>query len=124
MTDGKQLAGRVVLVTGASSGIGEGVALAFGAAGATVIPAGRRLDRVTGVADRVTKAGGVATPLALDVTDEAQTRAGIAEIEKRYGRLDVLVNNAGIMLSAPTSEASTADWRTMIDANLFGLMQV
>lgn len=124
MADGKRLAGRVVLVTGASSGIGEGVALAFAAEGATIVAAGRRADRVSGLADRIVKAGGTAMPLALDVTDEKQARDGIESIRQRYGRLDVLVNSAGIMLSARVADADPADWRTMIDANLFGLMIV
>jgi NADP-dependent 3-hydroxy acid dehydrogenase YdfG len=124
MADGRTLTGRVALVTGASSGIGEGVALAFAAEGATVVAAGRRADRVTALADRIAKAGGSAMPLELDVTDETQTHDGIEAIRQRYGRLDVLVNSAGIMLSARTADADTADWRTMIDANLFGLMQV
>jgi NADP-dependent 3-hydroxy acid dehydrogenase YdfG len=124
MADGKKLSGRVVLVTGASSGIGEGVALAFAAEGATVVAAGRRADRVTALAQRIVTGGGTAMPLELDVTDETKTRSGIEQIRERYGRLDVLVNNAGIMLSARVGDADPADWRTMIDANLFGLMLV
>lgn len=124
MAEGKQLTGHVVLVTGASSGIGEAVALAFAAEGATVVAAARRADRLAGLVDRIGKSGVTATPLALDVTDEAQVRSGIERIRERYGRLDVLVNNAGIMLSARVADADPVDWRTMIDANLFGLMLV
>ena len=124
MADGKKLSGHVVLVTGASSGIGEGVALAFAAEGATVVAAGRRADRVAALADRIVKSGGTAMPLELDVTDETKTRSGIERIRHRYGRLDVLVNSAGIMLSARVADADPTDWRTMIDANLFGLMLV
>lgn len=124
MADGKRLAGRVVLVTGASSGIGEAVALAFAAEGATVVAAARRADRLTGLAARIADAGGNAFPLALDVTDETQIREGIESIRRRYGRLDVLVNNAGTMLSARVADADPADWRVMVDANLIGLMVV
>jgi len=124
MSAERRLAGRVVLVTGASSGIGEGVALAFGAEGATVVTAARRADRLAGLAERIGAAGGIAFPLAVDVTDEAQIREGIESIRKRYGRLDVLVNNAGTMLSARVADADPADWRAMIDANLIGLMVV
>jgi NADP-dependent 3-hydroxy acid dehydrogenase YdfG len=124
MSEAKRLAGRVVLVTGASSGIGEGVALAFGAQGATVVTAARRADRLTGLAERIGAAGGTAFPLAVDVTDEGQIREGIESIRKRYGRLDVLVNNAGTMLSARVADAEPADWRAMIEANLLGLMVV
>ena len=124
MSEAKRLAGRVVLVTGASSGIGEGVALAFGAAGATVITAARRGDRLGGLTERIGAAGGSAFPLTMDVTNEAQIRAGIESVRTRYGRLDVLVNNAGTMLSARVADADTADWRAMVEANLIGVMAV
>ena len=124
MTQTKRLVGRVVLVTGASSGIGEAVALAFAAEGATVVAAARRADRLTELAERIAAAGGTAFAVAMDVTDEAQIREGIESIRKRYGRLDVLVNNAGTMLSARVADADPADWRAMVDANLIGLMVV
>jgi NADP-dependent 3-hydroxy acid dehydrogenase YdfG len=118
------LAGRVALVTGASSGIGEGAALALGAAGATVVVAARRVDRLAELVARIEAAGGTAFPLALDVTDAGQITSGIAAIEARYGRLDCVVNSAGVMLSAKIADANPADWRTMIDINLLGSMNV
>ena len=118
------LAGRVALVTGASSGIGEAVAMAFAAQGATVVPAARRADRLNALAERIAADGGTAMPLAMDVVDERQIQAGIARISERYGRLDILVNAAGVMQSARIAEADPADWREMIDANLLGLMLV
>jgi NADP-dependent 3-hydroxy acid dehydrogenase YdfG len=121
---GKRLAGHVVLVTGASSGIGAGTALAFAAEGATVVPAARRAERLTSLGQKIAAAGGEAFPLELDVVDEAQVARGIARIRERYGRLDGLVNSAGIMLSAKVADADTQDWRTMLDTNLHGLMLV
>jgi NADP-dependent 3-hydroxy acid dehydrogenase YdfG len=118
---GKQLSGRVVLVTGASSGIGEGTALALAAAGASVVVAGRRAGHVAKLAQRI---GGDALSLELDVTSGAAIARAIEEIRARFGRLDGLVNSAGIMLSARVADADPEDWRTMLDINLLGLMEV
>jgi NADP-dependent 3-hydroxy acid dehydrogenase YdfG len=121
---GKRLAGHVVLVTGASSGIGEGTALAFAAEGATVVPAARRAERLGSLGRRIAAAGGEAFPLELDVVDAAAVGRAIDRIRDRYGRLDALVNSAGVMLSAKVADADTQDWRAMLDVNLHGLMLV
>lgn len=121
---GKRLSGRVVLVTGASSGIGEGTALAVAAEGASVVAAGRRADRVAGLVKRIETAGGDGFALGLDVTDPAQVSDGIERIRERYGRLDGLVNSAGVMLSAKVADADPDDWREMVEINLLGLMLV
>lgn len=118
------LSGRVALVTGASSGIGEGVALALASAGAAVVVAARRTDRLAGLVELITASGGEAFPLPLDVTDETGIALGIAAIRERYGRLDGLVNSAGVMLSAKIADANTADWRTIVESNLLGSMYV
>jgi clavulanate-9-aldehyde reductase len=116
------LAGHVSLVTGASSGIGEGVARALGAAGATVVVAARRFDRLTQLAAGITSAGGTALAHQLDIADVTQAGGAVRTITERFGRLDSIVNAAGIMLSARTADASLADWQRMFETNVIGLM--
>ena len=118
----KPLQGRVALVTGASSGIGEATALALAAAGAKVAIVARRADRLEGLAKRISEAGGEALALAADMALEAEATRVLGQVESRYGRLDILVNNAGVMLLSPIAEAEIADFRRMIEINLFGLM--
>lgn len=118
------LAERVVLVTGASSGIGAATAMRLAALGATVVATARREERVIALARQIVDAGGSAIPLTLDVTDQQQISTVMDRIHAGYGRLDVLVNSAGIMQSARIAEADPNDWREMIDANLLGLMLV
>lgn len=120
------LAGKVALVTGASSGIGRATALALAAAGARVAAVARRADRLQSlVADLTRDRGGRdATAIAVeaDVTDEAAINRAVADVHARWGRLDVLVNNAGVMLLGPIAAADTEDWRRMMDTNVLGLM--
>lgn len=115
------LAGTVALVTGASSGIGEATALALAAEGAAVAVAARRRDRLDGLAARA-PAGATILPLEVDVTDEAQVRQMVATTVGELGRLDVLVNNAGVMLLGPIVDAPVDEWRRMVDVNLLGLL--
>jgi NADP-dependent 3-hydroxy acid dehydrogenase YdfG len=119
-----RLDGQVALVTGASSGIGEGVAHGLAAAGATVVVAARRGDRLAKVAGEIEAAGGVALPLELDVTRDDDPARVVAEIRRRFGRLDGVVNSAGVMLSAKVADARVSDWRRMVEINLLGLMNV
>jgi NADP-dependent 3-hydroxy acid dehydrogenase YdfG len=121
-TPAAPLAGRVVLVTGASSGIGEATAVALGRAGAAVAVAARRADRLTALADRLSADGVRVLPLELDVTDEAACRDAVRRTRDELGGLDVLVNNAGVMLLGPIAEADTNDWRRMVSTNVLGLM--
>lgn len=123
MSDSR-LRGHVALVTGASSGIGEGVARALAAAGATVVVAARRADRLATVAAEIVAAGGIALPLELDVTRDDAAPPVVAEIRARFGRLDSVVNSAGVMLSAKVADARVSDWRKMVEINLLGLMNV
>jgi NAD(P)-dependent dehydrogenase (short-subunit alcohol dehydrogenase family) len=109
------LEGRVVLVTGASSGIGEATALAFGAAGAKVVLAARRADRLEALAGRI---GNDALAVPTDVTEEAQVICLFETILARFGRIDVVINNAGIADHSATDELSLARWREVLDANL------
>jgi NADP-dependent 3-hydroxy acid dehydrogenase YdfG len=113
---------QVVAVTGASSGIGEATALACARVGASVALAARRVDRIEALADRITAEGGRAIAVATDVGDEAQARAFVERAHSELGRLDVLVNNAGVMLLGPIENAPTDEWRRMIHVNVFGVL--
>ena len=116
------LSGRVVAVTGASSGIGEATALACAEAGAAVSLAARRTDRIDALAERIRSAGGTAIAVSTDVGDEEQANAFVRRTHEELGRLDVLVNNAGVMLLGPIEGAQTDEWRRMIDANVYGVL--
>ncbi|HET7456070.1 MAG TPA: SDR family NAD(P)-dependent oxidoreductase [Gemmatimonadaceae bacterium] len=116
-----KLAGKVALVTGASSGIGWATARALADAGARVAAVARRADRL---ASLVSDLGGDDRAIALeaDVTDEAAIKSAVAAAHAKWGRLDVLVNNAGVMLLGQIENADTEDWRRMMDTNVLGLM--
>jgi NADP-dependent 3-hydroxy acid dehydrogenase YdfG len=116
------LSNQVVAVTGASSGIGEATALACAGAGAAVALAARREERIEALAERITKAGGRALALRADVGEEAQARAFVERARSELGRLDVLVNNAGVMLLGAIENADTEEWRRMIHVNVFGVL--
>jgi clavulanate-9-aldehyde reductase len=116
------LSGRVVAVTGASSGIGEATAMACARAGAAVSLAARRLDRIEDLAERITGDGGTALAVQTDVADEQEAQRFIERTAADLGRLDVLVNNAGVMLLGPIAGADTEEWRRMIDANVYGVL--
>jgi NADP-dependent 3-hydroxy acid dehydrogenase YdfG len=116
------LSGRVVAVTGASSGIGEATAMACAKAGAAVSLAARRLDRIEDLAERITGDGGTALAVQTDVGDEQEAQRFIERTAADLGRLDVLVNNAGVMLLGPIAGADTEEWRRMIDANVYGVL--
>ena len=116
------LDGRVAAITGASSGIGEATALAFAAAGAAVVLGARRKDRIDALAERIRGEGGKALAFEVDVADETQARGFVEQANGELGGLDVLVNNAGVMLLGPVEGADTADWRRMVDVNLLGLL--
>jgi len=112
------LAGRVAVVTGASSGIGEACALAFAAKGAKVVLAARRVERLSALVERVEAAGGAALAVATDVTDEEAVDRLFAQAVERFGTVDVLINNAGIADSTPVDEMSLETWRRVIETNL------
>ena len=118
------MTGRRALVVGASSGIGAAISLALAGAGARVVAAGRRLDRLEEVASQAEVLSGVVMPLALDVADEESARAGVAAAAGILGGLDVVVNNAGIMLSSTVQAADPAEWERMTRTNLLGTLHV
>jgi NADP-dependent 3-hydroxy acid dehydrogenase YdfG len=116
------LKGRVVLVTGASSGIGEGIAYELARAGATLVLGARRADRLAAVAEQARRLGGTVTTSALDVTDRRSVTEAVEHAVSEHGRVDVLVNNAGVMPLSPLRELRTDDWDRMIDVNLRGVL--
>jgi NADP-dependent 3-hydroxy acid dehydrogenase YdfG len=120
MTD--RLGGCTALVTGASSGIGEATALELAAHGARVAVVARRKERLEALVERIARAGGTALAVPADIADEQAARQAVAQTVDEFGRLDILVNNAGVMLLGPSLEASTADWKRMVDLNLLGLL--
>jgi NADP-dependent 3-hydroxy acid dehydrogenase YdfG len=117
-----KLDGKVAIVTGASSGIGEATALALAAQGARVALAARRADRLETLTQRIADSGGQAVPIVADVADEAQVGEMVDKTKAQWGRIDILVNNAGVMLLGPIDGANTEDWRRMININVLGLM--
>jgi len=118
----QRLDGTVALVTGASSGIGEATALALAAEGAAVAVAARRRDRLEDLAARIEAAGGRVLVLEADVTQEAQAREAVERTASELGRLDTLVNNAGVMLLGPVEAAPVEEWERMVQLNVLGLL--
>jgi NADP-dependent 3-hydroxy acid dehydrogenase YdfG len=114
--------GRVVAITGASSGIGEATALACVAAGAKVALGARRTDRIEELATKIRADGGEAVAIETDVADEASARAFVEGAREQLGGLHGLVNNAGVMLLGPVEGADTDQWRTMVEVNCLGLL--
>jgi NADP-dependent 3-hydroxy acid dehydrogenase YdfG len=116
------LDGKVVAVTGASSGIGEATALALAAEGAAIALGARREDRLRDLAQRIESDGGRALPIEVDVGDEDSARSFVEKTNSELGSLDVLVNNAGVMLLGPIEGADVENWRRMVDVNVLGLL--
>src|ERR671917_585231 len=116
------LSGRVIAITGATSGIGEATAVMAARAGAAVSLAGRREDRLRSVVERIEGEGGRALAVPTDVADEDSARGFVQQSYEHLGRLDVLVNNAGVMLLGAVTGADTEEWRRMIDVNCLGLL--
>ena len=117
-----KLDGKVAVVTGASSGIGEATAEALAAEGATVVVAARREDRLADLTKRIEDNGGRVLAAACDVTDEAQAHGLIRRAEEEFGRVDILVNNAGVMLLSAVGKGLSDQWRNMFGVNVLGLL--
>jgi NADP-dependent 3-hydroxy acid dehydrogenase YdfG len=120
---GGRLGGTVALVTGASSGIGEATALALAAEGATVALAARRVDRLDALAARIAEAGGRALACEADLTGEGEPASLIERVVGKLGRLDTLVNNAGLMLLGPATEAPLQEWERMVTLNVTAVLR-
>lgn len=118
----KPLEGKVALVTGASSGIGEGTALALAAAGATVAVAARRADRLEGLVGKIVAAGGKALALPGDMTDEKDAVRVVEETVVRLGRIDILINSAGVMQAGGIENCDVDEYRRVFDINLFATL--
>ena len=116
------LAGTAALVTGASSGIGAATAEALAAEGAAVALLARRADRLADLKSEIESAGGTALLVAADVTDPEDVSTAVHRAVAEFGRLDTLVNNAGVMRSGPAAEASLRDWDDMVSVNVQGVL--
>jgi NADP-dependent 3-hydroxy acid dehydrogenase YdfG len=113
---------KVVAITGASSGIGEAAARLLAKSGARLVLGARRRDQLVAIAKEIEAEGGTAVPVELDVTNRASLQAFAQMALSQFGRIDVLVNNAGVMLLAPLSDLRTEEWDRMIDVNIKGVL--
>lgn len=118
------LAGTAALVTGASSGIGAATAVALGQRGARVALVARRKDRLDAVRERIREQGGVALALEADISDRDQATGVVERAVAEFGRLDTLVNNAGIMLLGSAVRSAIEDWERMVALNVMGTLCV
>lgn len=120
MTD--NIADKVVVITGASSGIGEATAKLLAAKGAKLVLGARRTDKLEQIAQEISQAGGEAVYTALDVTNQADNDAIVKLAKDSFGRLDVIFLNAGLMPSSPVSALKTDEWNQMVDVNIKGVL--
>jgi 3-oxoacyl-[acyl-carrier protein] reductase len=116
----KFLTDKVALVTGASRGLGNAIALALAAEGAAIAAVARSEEALKETLEAIRSAGGTAEPFPLDVSDDAAVEAAIEKITTRFGHIDVLVNNAGVTRDGLSLRMSTDDWDTVLDTNLKG----
>lgn len=114
--------GKVVVITGASSGLGEATARLLSLQGAHVVLGARRIDRLETLANDIRQHGGQAIALATDVTDRTQVARLVDAAVQTYGRIDVMLNNAGLMPHSPLERLKVDDWDRMIDVNLRGVL--
>jgi NADP-dependent 3-hydroxy acid dehydrogenase YdfG len=120
MTD--NIAGKTIVITGASSGMGAAAARHLASKGANVVLGARRVDRIDALAAEINDAGGKATSVATDVTRQDDLRKLVDTAVETYGRIDVLINNAGIMPLSPLERLRVEEWDQMIDVNLKGVL--
>jgi NADP-dependent 3-hydroxy acid dehydrogenase YdfG len=113
---------KVVVITGASSGLGEATAKVLSAQGATVVLGARRQDRIRALAKELTSSGGKALAVATDVADRQQVKNLVDAAVEAYGRVDVMINNAGLMPQALLERLQVDEWERMIDVNLKGVL--
>jgi NADP-dependent 3-hydroxy acid dehydrogenase YdfG len=120
----ENLDGTVALVTGASSGIGQAAAASLAARGAAVALVARRTDRLEELAASIRAEGGTTLAITADVTDPEQARRAVSTTVEELGRLDTVINNAGVMLLGPIVEAPLEEWERMVDLNIKGLLYI
>jgi len=114
--------GKVVVITGASSGLGEAAARHLSGLGATVVLGARRADRLKSLVEELTARGGKALAVSTDVADRAQAKKLVDAAVQTYGRIDVMLNNAGLMPQAPLERLQIDEWDRMIDVNIKGVL--
>lgn len=119
MTD---LTGKVALITGASSGIGAATAKQLAEAGVSVALAARRKDKLDDLVKEIAASGGTAMAIAADVTDASVCEDAVKQVVENWGKLDILINNAGVMLIGPVAELPVENWERMIKLNQLGLL--
>jgi len=113
---------KIVLITGASSGIGAGIARELAKSGATLVLGARRTDRLEMLAQEIRSDGGVVSVRKLDVTDRADVASFVEAARQEFGRIDVIVNNAGVMPLSPMASLKVDEWDRMIDVNIKGVL--
>src|SRR3954471_6211853 len=114
--------GKVIVITGASSGLGEAAARHLSEQGAILVLGARRVDRIQSLADEISKNGGKALAIATDVTKHEQVKALVDAAVQTYGRVDVVINNAGLMPHSPLERLKIDEWNQMIDVNIKGVL--
>jgi len=119
---GNNIEGKVVVITGASSGLGEAAARLLSAEGASVVLGARRVERIKSLADELTGSGGKALAVATDVTHCDQVKRLVDTAVQTYGRIDVMINNAGLMPQSLFEHLKTDEWDRMIDVNIKGVL--
>jgi NADP-dependent 3-hydroxy acid dehydrogenase YdfG len=124
MSQYENLAGRTAVVTGAASGIGAAIAKAFAENGAKVALLARRADRINDLADKIRADGGQALAVATDITSDDSVAAAVTAVNAAFGRVDLVVNNAGVMIPEDIGTAPFTDWQKMLDTNVTGLLRV
>lgn len=116
------ISGKVIVITGASSGLGEAAARHLSAQGASVVLGARRVERIQALAKELVSSGGKALAVATDVTQYEQVKALVDAAVKTYGRIDVVINNAGLMPQSPLDRLKIDEWNQMIDVNIKGVL--
>jgi 3-oxoacyl-[acyl-carrier protein] reductase len=116
-----KLSGKVAVITGASKGIGKGIAVRYAREGASVVLASRSMDLLTSIAGQIHQEGGKALALEVDVRRHESVEAMMDKTVKQFGRLDIMVNNAGISMAQPSEDLSPQDWQRALDTDLSGV---
>src|SRR5438132_2817399 len=117
-----KIKGKIVVITGASSGLGEAAARLLSAQGASVVLGARRSHRLKSLADELNRSGGNAVAVVTDVTHRNQLKKLVDTAVQKFGRIDVMINNAGIMPRAPLERLTIDDWERTIDVNIKGVL--